>query len=285
MRHFYKPDVQKRITAILWMVPVYGVTSWISMMQPNLEPHLGAIRDCYEAYVVYTFVAMLVAILGDGKSLDDVEIQIAERIVEERREVEAYKLWQAQQRAATTSSSSSTVVVSSATIMDVESQHLLHANGGDGGTGRQDDQNTSREEAVEASPLRQPKEHFHPPCPFCYRSQIPLSMAATWLWQCRVFALQFMIVKPLVTVIPLILTMSGAYDIDKIPPWQNNAIQWHSAKLYIVLIQNISVGLAFYGLLSFYHGAEKDLEWCDPWPKFLCIKGRITYPLYSLLFI
>jgi hypothetical protein len=33
--------------------------------------------------------------------------------------------------------------------------------------------------------------------------------------------------------------------------------------------------LAFYGLLSFYHGVEKDLEWCDPWPKFLCIKGVV----------
>jgi len=37
----------------------------------------------------------------------------------------------------------------------------------------------------------------------------------------------------------------------------------------------VSVALAFYGLMCFYHGTEKELEWCNPWPKFLCIKGVV----------
>ena len=38
---------------------------------------------------------------------------------------------------------------------------------------------------------------------------------------------------------------------------------------------NLSVAVAFYALLSFFHGTQKDLEWCNPWPKFLCIKGVV----------
>ena len=35
------------------------------------------------------------------------------------------------------------------------------------------------------------------------------------------------------------------------------------------------MAVAFYALLSFFHGTQKDLEWCNPWPKFLCIKGVV----------
>lgn len=211
---------------------------------------------------------MLVAILGDGKSLDELEIQIANRITEERREVMAYKAWQLQQRAASAaSSSSSSTAIATTSVMDVENNVLMSSS---------TESETENELLPTAgSPLREPKEHFIPPCPCCYRSHMPLSMAATWLWQCRFLALQFMFIKPLFTVVPLFLQITGLYNVDAIPPWENNTVNWHSAKLYIIAIQNISVGMAFYGLLSFYHGAEKDLEWCDPWPKFLTIKGIV----------
>lgn len=242
-RHVYRPEVQKRIMAILWMVPIYSITSWLSMMRPSWEPTLATARDCYEAYVVYTFVAMLVAILGDGRSLDELEVLLSERIVEEREQIEDY---QRRVRAPT----------------DVESSGSVRQKLGP-----------------------PPKEHFHPPYPCCYDRSSPLSVAKNWLWQCRILALQFMFIKPLVTVVPLILSVSGAYNIDSIPPWQHNTVNWHSPKLYIVIIQNLSVGLAFYGLLSFYHGTEKDLAWCEPWPKFLCIKGIVFATFWQSLCI
>ena len=30
--------------------------------------------------------------------------------------------------------------------------------------------------------------------------------------------------------------------------------------------------MAFYGLFKFYHATREDLSWCNPFPKFLCIK-------------
>jgi hypothetical protein len=56
--------------AVLWMVPIYSITSWLSLVWPSLEAFLGAVRDCYEAYAVYTFIALLIAILEDGRGLN-----------------------------------------------------------------------------------------------------------------------------------------------------------------------------------------------------------------------
>ena len=59
LRNLHKPDVQRRILAILWMVPIYSVSSWLSMVLPVIEPLLTLIRDCYEAYVIYNFYRLL----------------------------------------------------------------------------------------------------------------------------------------------------------------------------------------------------------------------------------
>lgn len=46
-------------------------------------------------------------------------------------------------------------------------------------------------------------------------------------------------------------------------------------QFYIWIIANISVAMAFSGLLRFYHAVQTELVWCRPFPKFLCIKGIV----------
>jgi hypothetical protein len=62
--------VQRRIMAVLWMVPIYSITSWLSLVWPKLEPFLAAVRDCYEAYAIYTFIGLLIAVIEDGRGLN-----------------------------------------------------------------------------------------------------------------------------------------------------------------------------------------------------------------------
>lgn len=222
--------------ALLWMVPVYGITSWLSMVYPKAEPYFSTGRDCFESYVVYTFVAMLIAILSDGMSLNQLIYKLATHVEKEKEAVDLYKRRFQQDTNG---------------VADVE------------------------EAAPTAlAPSHKPKEHLKPPFPCCYRRNECVSVAAAWLYQCQLMAMQFVIFKPLLTVIPLLLTVTGAYDMN-VSPWGNNTINWNSPKLYIIFLENVSVALAFYGLLSFYHGVEKDLEWCDPWPKFLCVKSVV----------
>jgi len=52
IRNMYEPIVQRKILAILWMSPIYGVTSFISLLVPATEGYLSIIKDFYEAYVI-----------------------------------------------------------------------------------------------------------------------------------------------------------------------------------------------------------------------------------------
>jgi hypothetical protein len=48
------------------MSPIYSVTSFLSLLLPSTEGYLSIIKDLYEAYVIYTFLSFLIAVLGRG---------------------------------------------------------------------------------------------------------------------------------------------------------------------------------------------------------------------------
>jgi len=66
LRAFNNPSVQRKILAILWMSPIYGVTSWLSLVLPQFEGYLGIVKDFYESYVIYQFLSFLISVLGRG---------------------------------------------------------------------------------------------------------------------------------------------------------------------------------------------------------------------------
>ena len=221
-RHLNKPEIQRRIMAVLWMVPMYSTTSWLSLVLPYYEYLFGTIRDSYEAYAIYTFVGMLESIVEDViKNNPDVPSLVA---------------------------------------------HLTdHVN----------EERTALAKAMEEN-TRRPVMHLSPPFACCYDWNRPSSVAKAWLYQCKMMAIQFVLMKPTLSLVPLIFWLLKI-DYDSHSPFdpETHSINWTSPKLYVLLSSNISVAIAFWGLLNFYHGMEKDLEWCNPWPKFLCIKGVV----------
>ena len=74
LRNFNQPMVQRKIIAILWMSPIYAVTSFLSLLWPAAEGYLAILKDLYEAYVIYQFLAFLIAVLGQGDR--DVAVQV-----------------------------------------------------------------------------------------------------------------------------------------------------------------------------------------------------------------
>jgi hypothetical protein len=67
VRNYTSPFVQRKIVAILWMSPIYSVTSFVSLLVPSLEGYLAVLKDFYESYCIYTFLSFLIAVLGrDG---------------------------------------------------------------------------------------------------------------------------------------------------------------------------------------------------------------------------
>ena len=49
LRKMNQPIVQRKIMAILWMSPIYAVTSFMSLVLPSGEPAFDIIKDFYES--------------------------------------------------------------------------------------------------------------------------------------------------------------------------------------------------------------------------------------------
>jgi len=66
LRAFHQPIVQRKIVAILWLSPIYAVTSFLSLVFPSADGYLAVIKDFYEAYAIFVFLSFLIAVLGKG---------------------------------------------------------------------------------------------------------------------------------------------------------------------------------------------------------------------------
>ncbi|KAL7519634.1 hypothetical protein ACHAWX_004393 [Stephanocyclus meneghinianus] len=229
LRSFHQPFVQRKILAILWMCPIYSITSWMSLVLPAIEGYLAIIKDLYEAYVIYQFLSFLIAVLGKGN-----------------RDA----------------------------VVDLLATHASHLSPPVRCFGwcRKELHHTITEEETNTNQNRQ--------------------LADDVLLQCQVFAMQFVFLRPLLTAILFALKKfhyhgpmfgpGSPFDHNQLPLVDGDAemdvgggmMDYRSPQFYLVILENISVFMAFSGLLKFYHAVQEDLSWCRPFPKFLCIKGK-----------
>ncbi|TDH67504.1 hypothetical protein CCR75_004133 [Bremia lactucae] len=185
LNHFTQPIVQSKIVGILWMIPIYATDSWLSLRFKDAALYLDLMRDSYEGYVIYLFLALMIAYLGQGSN---------ERVI-----------------AAMTS----------------------------------------------LPPL-------HHPWPFNNYFQ-PIHLGATFLRDCKKATMQFVVVKPLMAFVAIVLRLYGMYE-------QGN-FSVEQGYLYTSLVVNASITYAFYYLVLFYMALKTQLAPYNPVPKFLCIKA------------
>lgn len=69
LKHYRKPLLQRYVVRILVMVPIFAISSWISLVSLNMAFYVDALRDVYEAFVIYCFFGLLVSYLGGERSL------------------------------------------------------------------------------------------------------------------------------------------------------------------------------------------------------------------------
>ena len=91
-----------------------------------------------------------------------------------------------------------------------------------------------------------------------------LKLLKYWTWQ-------FVIIRPVCTILMIALQILGMY-----PSW----LSWT-----FTIILNISVSLALYSLVLFYHVFAKELEPHKPLAKFTCIKGIVCFCFWQVNFI
>jgi hypothetical protein len=244
------------------MVPVYSITSWFSLFVPNsIAQLLGTIRDCYEAYAVYSFIGFLIAVVADGKGHDVVETMLEHRIVRHLAEKEAQ-----------THSSNAQHYQFDANSLHCGKLNVVEVDGDES----KNIELTSKDNKSSSSTNKtgSTSKPLKAPCPcFVSSNASPKKIAATILDQCIFMAMQFVFLKVVLAFVPVVWTYKcdPSYDIEN-----KRSIDWECPQTYVMIIANISVALAFYGLLCFYHLMEKELKnACDPWPKFLCVKGVV----------
>ncbi|GIL83405.1 hypothetical protein Vretifemale_12234 [Volvox reticuliferus] len=63
--YYTQPHLQKHVIRILLMVPIYAVDAWLALRFAKAREYLDPIRECYEAFVVYSFLAYLMAFLQE----------------------------------------------------------------------------------------------------------------------------------------------------------------------------------------------------------------------------
>lgn len=89
------------------------------------------------------------------------------------------------------------------------------------------------------------------------------ALADAILLQCQVFAMQFVLFRPLTTTAMVVLKKMQYYGKGDGPA------DYRSPQFYILIVQNLSIFVAFTGLLKFYHAVDQELMWCRPLAKFL----------------
>jgi hypothetical protein len=209
LRNFHEPVVQRRILTILWFSPIYGITSFLSLMFPSADGYLAVVKDFYEAYVVYTFLSFLIAVLGKGD-----------------RDA----------------------------VVNILSQHADHLQ----------------------LPTKLLWRFYHPPPDSSDRAK-----ANAVLLECQILCMQFVLVRPVTSIASFVssILMQDVEEDD------SNWAYFKSPNFYIAMVTNISIFLAFRGLLKIYHAVREELLWCQPFSKFMAIKGIIFLTFWQGLAI
>lgn len=245
------PDVQRKILALLWMPPIYSVCCWLSLLYPGSTAGLGMIRDGYEAYTIWVFVSFLISILGDdGKN--------------GRRRGRL-----STSRAATPSSPTASSRLSpprlSLSVSETKKQDDPEC---DQGPDPSYDRVVAR---LEADGDQLPRA-FCPPC--------GKASARSFLKQCMIATLQFVAVKPTIAVADYVLAAAAAQralaSSASADDYDEDANDWITqARAGLFIVANVSVTVAFSGLLKVYHAVAHHLVNHNPWPKFISVKGIV----------
>lgn len=61
--------LQRYVVRLLLMVPIYSITSWVSMVSLTAAQFLDPIRDIYEAFTIYAFFQLLINYMSGERAL------------------------------------------------------------------------------------------------------------------------------------------------------------------------------------------------------------------------
>ena len=185
LKNYTQPAHQRFIIRICFMVPIYAICSWLSLLHRPASLYLDTFRDCYESWVVYNFLNLCLAYVGGPGNVVN----------------------------------------------------------------------------------RMAGKEVEPSCWAMTCCLPPLPIDGVYIRRCRQGAIQFVLLKPILAGLTMLLTWGGVYG--------DNEIEADKAYPYITFVYNMSYTLALYALLLFYLGAHDLLKPYKPVMKFVLVKSVI----------
>lgn len=195
--NYTEPTYQRYIVRIIFMVPVYALMSFLSLILPESSIYFNSIREVYEAWVIYNFLSLCLAWVGGPGA---VVLSLSGRVLK-------------------------------------------------------------------------------PSCFLMTCCLPPIPLDGRFIRRCKQGCLQFVILKPFLVAVTLILYAKGKYKDGNFSPNQ--------AYLYLTIIYTISYTMALYALALFYLACRDLLQPFNPVPKFVIIKSVVflTYWQGVLVFL
>ena len=111
--------------------------------------------------------------------------------------------------------------------------------------------------------------------PFCFLGTS--SGGRLFMHRCKHGILQYVIVRPLTTLLAVVSQFFGVYG--------EGEYDFSKTYVYLLLINNISQITAMYCLVIFYTGYKMELSGIKPLPKFLCIKLVVFFSFFQSVVI
>lgn len=196
LRWYSEPYIQRFIIRIILMIPLYALLSFISLLHSEKSAvYLDALRDCYEAYVIYNFLSLCYAYVGGPGAI----VQQCDGVI------------------------------------------------------------------------------VPPAYRFCTCCLPVMEVDGTMLRRIKQGAIQFVVLKPIITILIIILEATGKYCDGDFSP--------KCGYLWIQIMYNISYTVALYALLVFYLGAHDALEPYSPLLKFILVKAVVFLTFWQGLFL
>ncbi|WPT16386.1 Transmembrane protein 184A [Picochlorum sp. SENEW3] len=74
LRNYTEPMFQRYIIRIIFLVPVYAICSFASLVAQDAAIYIATARDCYEAWIIYNFMSLCLEYVG-GPGAVEIKMQ------------------------------------------------------------------------------------------------------------------------------------------------------------------------------------------------------------------
>jgi len=301
IRYNCQPESRRFVIRILLMVPIYALESWLGLRFASITLYFDLLRECYEAFVIYSFYQLLISALGGERKLvallakkepmphafpfcclpkwrmsDRFYIKFSQGELERLQAAVEKRQKERAEKAATTALLPAGAAAERKEALDASAVELGQATAANPSPDFSAAASSPRAvRPMDAPPV--PKPAAAPKMPASYLSPYSRPHHSDFLTHTQLGTLQYCIAKPVTALLAFILSLLDLYG--------ESTFDFASGYPYLAFITNMSQIWAMYCLILFYVRMKEELAPLRPIPKFLCVKAVVFFTFWQSVLI